>query len=499
MNVLRVPGLVIVISLLVGAMVIDQTRAEPEELVRAQGLPGSTVGTDESSASTWFCAAATPQSNGLAVSEVVLANTQLSTASASISVYQGAVEPVTGAELEFELDVEIEPQSTTSLRLADFAPDAEIVSIAVEVDRGGVIVEKISSGPTGVARSACATEASTNWVTTAGSTVPGSRLQLVVFNPFPDEVTADIDFVSDVGVRAPEGLIGVHIPARSSRLIEVQDFVAAADSITSFVRARSGRVVVESIQSFDGSAVPLGLSVQSGAPVPARSWTFAGVTPAAGPARLTVVNPSEFEARVNVEVYPAGAERFVEPFEVVLQPGQRDVVELESAGRLAEISSFSIVAQSLDGIDIVAGVEQRPAVAEPDPLADLIEEIEVDAPSTGFAASIGQAMESQRLFTTVDIPEADERSALHIFNPADDTFVRVVARIATDGASRDVELEVGPQRTIRVPLTELATGRYSLELEASSPIVATREITGLSSRSWAPLLPAAEPAGESAN
>ena len=125
-----------------------------------------------------------------------------------------------------------------------------------------------------------------------------------------------------------------------------------------------------------------------------------------------------------------------------------------------------------------------------------LEDIVVDAPSTGFASSIGQATASRRLFTTVDITEDDERSALHIFNPAADTFVPVTARISLDGASRDVELEVGPQRTTRVPLTELATGRYTLELIATRPIVATREITGLSSRSWAPLLPIAEPVSD---
>jgi len=490
-NAFRLPGLIIVLALLAGAIAIDQSRSAPVELEAVVGLPGSAVANDSSTSSTWFCAAATPQPGGLADSEIVLANTQAETAGAAISVYRGSSEPSIGLEVT-ELDIDIEPQSITSLRLADLAPEAEVVSIAVEVDRGGVLVEKISSGPTGVARTACSTEASTTWVTTAGSTVPGSRLQLVVFNPFPDPLTVDIDFVSDVGARRPEALTGLGVPARSSRLIEVADFVAASEAITTFVRARSGQIVVESIQSFDGSAVPLGLSVMSGAPALANSWMFAGVSPAAGPARLTVVNPGETEVRVDVEVSPAGAERFVEPFEVVLQPGQRDIVELESAGRLAEIASFSLVARGLDGAQITAAVEQRPAVAEPDPLADIVEEIEIDAPSTGFASSIGQAMPSQRLFTTVDIAAEDERSALHIFNPESDTFVQVTARIAVDGASRDVSVEVGPQRTARVPLTELATGRYSLELIASSPIVATREITGLSSRSWAPLLPLAE-------
>lgn len=494
MNAFRLPGLVIVVSMLIGAVVLDQGRSEPEVLTQGVGLPGSVVAQVDSTSSTWFCAAST-QADGLADSEIVLANTQLEPVTAAISVYRGSSLPSIDAQVD-EQDVVIEAQSTASLRLADMAPDSEVVSIAVEVDHGGVLVEKISSGPTGVARTTCATDASTQWVTTAGSTVPGAQLQLVVFNPFPDEVTVDIDFVSDAGVRRPEPLTGLHVPARSSRIVEVADFVAASEAITSFVRARSGRVVVESIQSFDGSDVPLGLSVMSGAPAVANSWTFAGVTPAAGPATLTIVNPSEEEVRVDVEVYPAGAERFVEPFEVVLQPGQRDVVQLESAGRLAEISSFSLVARGLDGAVIMAGVEQRPAVAEPDPLAEIVEDIEVDAPSTGFASSIGQATPSRRLFTTVDISEDDERSALHIFNPASDTFVPVTARISLDGASRDVELEVGPERTLRIPLTELATGRYTLELIATNPIVATREITGLSSRSWAPLLPIAEAASD---
>ena len=62
----------------------------------------------------------------------------------------------------------------------------------------------------------------------------------------------------------------------------------------------------------------------------------------------------------------------------------------------------------------------------------------------------------------------------------------------TDGASREIPFEVGSQRTSRIPLAEIATGRYSLRLDASGPIVATREITGLSSRSWAPMLPGAD-------
>ncbi len=489
MKVFRLPGLIVVIGLIVGAIILDRGVDLAEAEADAPAVTTvSSVASEGALSSTWFCAAATG-ADGLADSEVVIANTGIEAASAIVSVFEGAPEALIDAPV-VEQEIEIPPLSIESMRLSELAPESATVSVAVEVDRGGVLVDKVSSGPTGVARSACASQASTDWVVTSGSTVPGSSLQLVVFNPFPDFATVDVDFVSEVGTRTPENLIGLTIPSQASRTIDVSDVVAASENISSFVRVRSGRVVVEGIQSFDGGGAPQGLSVISGAPTPAPEWTFAGVTPAAGPARLVVVNPNDTDVRVDVEVFPAGAERFVEPFQVILQAGQNGIVDLVSEGRLAGVSSFSLVARSSDGSGVVVGMEQRPEAEVPDPENEVIVVDEVEVPNTGFAASLGQPVASEQLFTTADISEEDELSTLHVFNPADDTFVTIDATIALDGASRSIELEVGPQRTTQILLAEMGAGRFSLTLEASSPIVATREITGLSSRSWAPLLPA---------
>ena len=487
MKVFRVPGLLIVIGLLVGAVLIDRTIDTTEVETESAAAIVSAVASDDALSSTWFCSAAT-SSDGLADSEVLLANTRATPAQAVVSFFEGAAETLIDAPV-VEQVVQLPPLSIENLRLADFMPDSPIISVAVEVDGGGVLVDKISSGPTGVARTACASDAATDWVVTSGSTVPGSELQLVVFNPFPEFATVDIDFVSEVGTRTPEDLIGLTIPSQASRVIDVGEVVAASETISSFVRARSGQVVVEGIQSFEGGDSPQGLSVVSGSPDPDSEWVFAGVTPAAGPAGLVIVNHNEEEILVDIEVFPASGERFIEPFQVVLQGGQNDVVTLLAEGRLAGISSFSLVASTADGSRFVAGMEQRPETEAEDPENQVIATEDVDVPGTGFAASLGQSLESPSLFTTVDISEDDERSAPHVFNPATDTFVTAVATVAVDGASREVELEVGPQRTVRVPLSELGTGRYSLRIDASGPLVATREITGLSSRSWAPLLP----------
>jgi hypothetical protein len=486
MSAFRIPGLVVVIGLLVGGVVLDRDREPIEPVTTETVAPVPAVAPPDARSSTWFCAAATADEGGLADGLVILSNTTPDPKTAVISVFEGGRQPIAGGEPD-DLVREIDGQSSIDLRLADLAPESALVSIAVEVEGGGVIVEKVVSGPTGVARSACQTEGSADWVVPTGSTIPGARLQLVVFNPFPDDAVVDIDFVTEAGVRQPEDLQALHIPSQSSRLIEIADVVAAAETVSSFVRARRGRVITEAIQSFDGSGDPTGLSIVSGAPAPAETWAFPGVTPALGPARLVVVNPGETIIRADVEVWPSGAERFVEPFELTLRGGQNEIVDLTDVGRLADLDSFTLVVRSIDGPRLVAGLEQRPAAAEPDPLADLIDLPE--APTTGFAASAGQALESLELFSIIEVQEDDDRSALHLYNPAPDTFARIEATIASGGSSRVVNFEVGPLRTARIPLAELATGRYSLQLRSSSPLAAAREVTGLSSRSWAPMLP----------
>lgn len=489
MNAFRIPGLVVVIGILIGGVVLDQNRATVETAAVQLISPVPVVAPENARSSTWFCAAGTADSDGLADALVVLSNTTTSLKTAVVSVFVGGPTPEVGSEVH-ELVLDIDPQSSIDLRLADLAPGNPLVAIAVEMDGGGVFAEKVVSGPTGVDRSDCETEGSPDWVVPSGATVPGARLQLAVFNPFPDDSVVDVTFMTDFGPREPSELNGVHIPSRSVRLIEVDEFVAAAESVSTFVNARSGRVVVEAIQSFDGTGDPLGLSVIAGVPAPAESWTFPGISPSIGPAQLVVVNPSDTLIRVDVEVYPAGGERFVEPFELTLRKGQNAVVPIADEGRLAGIDSFTLVVRSFDGPRIVAGMEQRPNVGESDALTELIDDNE--APRTGFASSPGQARTSTELFTSLNVAEDDSRSALHLFNPAEDTIVTVEATIIAQGATRTVELEVGQQRTLRVPLIDLATGEFTLRLRASGPVVGAREITGLSSRSWSPLLPLEE-------
>lgn len=43
MNAFRIPGLLVIVGLLIGGLVLDQTREPPEVIERAIGLPGTAV------------------------------------------------------------------------------------------------------------------------------------------------------------------------------------------------------------------------------------------------------------------------------------------------------------------------------------------------------------------------------------------------------------------------------------------------------------------------
>ena len=132
MKVFRVPGLIVVIGLLVGAVVVDRGVSLDEVEAQATALAVSSVAPEEALSSTWFCAAATGVEGG-AESELVLANTKLTGARAIVSVFQGGREARIDAPV-VEQAIELAPLSIESLRLADLAPDSEYVSVAVEVD-----------------------------------------------------------------------------------------------------------------------------------------------------------------------------------------------------------------------------------------------------------------------------------------------------------------------------------------------------------------------------
>ena len=94
-------------------------------------------------------------------------------------------------------------------------------------------------------------------------------------NPFPDDATVTIDFATDEGTRQTLRFQNFVVPGRSVVGAYVDEDVTRKSQVSAQVEVGSGRVVVDRIQTFDGTNPALeGITLGLGAPVPAEVWVF---------------------------------------------------------------------------------------------------------------------------------------------------------------------------------------------------------------------------------
>ena len=137
-----------------------------------------------------------------------------------------------------------------ALALADVV-EALLAAALVEVDGGGVAVEHQGGGPHGADVAPCTTSAAPTWHLAWGSTARDARELVVLFTvPQPGDRRRRVRHArrpaSRSGSRGSRG--------RAQRLgIDVGHEVTRAEQVSATFEVRSGRVVVERLQQFDGS------------------------------------------------------------------------------------------------------------------------------------------------------------------------------------------------------------------------------------------------------
>lgn len=241
----------------------------------------------DATSSVWYCAAGSSEADGLAAEAVLVTNVGAEPIDADVTVLpSGDVEPVATT-------VTVEAHSTSSVAIADVLVTPE-PGVVVETFGGDVFVEHRVRRGDDVAFGPCATTASTEWYFASGTTAQGAQQVLVLFNPFGEDASVDVSFVSENGFSQPERLQGLTVPRRSRVSIPIHDEVSRQTSVATHVSARIGRVVAEQMLLFDGSESVggrTGIGVSLGATSLASEWTFpwAG-TPGTGGQAIAVAN-----------------------------------------------------------------------------------------------------------------------------------------------------------------------------------------------------------------
>jgi hypothetical protein len=426
MKTARLTSLVILTGAIAGGLVLDAAEddtptAAPTAVLAGVAIPAARA--EPTLGSTWYCAGGTA-TEGLDADHVVLiANPTDVARTAVVTVLTGTVapagqsidEPVAAGETTTTAPattttaaptttteapppaaqpVELPPQGRVAVRLGDLV-EAELAGAVVEVDGGQISVEHQVTGRYGQATAPCSTTASSTWSFPWGVTARGSRELLVFMNPFPDDATVDISFATNEGVRDPARFQGFVVPGQSVVGAFLEED-ARRDQLSASVRVRGGRLIIDRIQTFDGTDGLSGMTVGLGVPTPAETWMFPlGETGEGLLEQVVVFNPNRDVAEVEVEVRldDPEANEPPEPFELTIPPGRYSSIDLHAEERIPAGVGHALIVRSLNGVPVTA--ERINAAVDP-------------APRRGVAASTGSPVAAPTWYLPGGGPVEDE-------------------------------------------------------------------------------------------
>ncbi len=486
MRAFRWPAIILVVGAMVGAAVFDsQSRPEAEEpgLSAGAALPASI--SDERS--SWFCTAGRLED----VHEVVVINPTESTEVVPVTVFGEVNEQGVPPEPAV-VELTVPAMSEATQPLSAGIETGSFVAAAVETPAGFVVEHAVFSG-SGSDTRPCVDRAAGTWYEPWGATDRGGEMTMVLFNPFPEDAVADLVFATENGVRESLDFVAVVVPGRSvkplligSGVVDVDAVQTPADDdpeagritvasrVSTAVNVRSGRLIAERLQTYDGSGERRGMVVGAAAPSIADAWMYPVGTLREGQRSTVVVfNPTEERAEVDVEII-SDEENPVEPFRLTVLPGQNQSIELSGESRLEGLSDFAMIVRSVNGVGVVSSrVDAGPPSVGDDSVS-------------GLTSTIGTPVVGDSFVLGIPESEVTSGSQVVIANPGGDAIAVVSVEHVSDGERTVLpgleNLEVGIGRRVVIDLAELEVDSGALVIGSSAPVAVGREVIRPASR-----------------
>jgi hypothetical protein len=293
-----------------------------------------------------------------------------------------------------------------------------------------------------------------------------------LFTPFPSDAIATVTFATDDGARTPQAFDAMVIPGGRVTVLDVTSVVTLRDQLATSVSVREGRLIVDQIQTADGSAhTAKGMAVTPAAPRGASVWWFAdGPATQGAKIRFLVQNPGSSSAHVKVDVRldSAGQNGTVSPFEATVQPGAYWTIDLSKDTRVPVGVGFTAVATSDD---------DRPIVV------DRVVTAQAPATPNGFDVALGSPLLSRRWLMPFGSSNLVLKATLIVTNLSATHSVRVSVTTVTDGraaplegTSQVEEIPAGERGGFTVPAGPNAA-TLSLAVSSSAEVVVEERLT----------------------
>lgn len=403
--------------------------------------------------SAWFCAAGTANASGTADANVVIVN-------ASDQAVNAAIRVVTDQGATGTVSVQVAAHERGTLRLADTV-QGNWAAATVTTDGGQVAVSLVAAGNGSVSVTPCASRASASWYFAAGNTDRGATEFLALYNPYPDDASVNVTLETDAGVRNPQALHGLPVPAGSLVMVRLNDYENRRVVLGASIVAPVGRVVVARIQGFNGEgaagssgAPPKGTSVSLGVPHPSTSWTWPYGTKVANESdQYVLYNPAKQDAKVEVLIALTDPAQngTLRPFPVTVPAGSVVTFDVATLTQVPASSTYAVTVRSTNDQPIVA---ERVAIAN-------------TPPATGVSMSPGTPLRATRWVVSA----LDTRGAtayVSIANPGMQPASVVVQRL---GAPPEAPKVIAAGDRLDVSVTNVGQATPSYVVSSDNPIV----------------------------
>lgn len=459
------------IALVVGAVMVsaeEPTKAPDavDPVLDTSRLPSVTA--TDAVAATWYCAGGTATGDGIAELSLLLANDDRRGATAEVTFLGDE-----GQDEVTQVDV---PAHGRARVVASDEVEAAWVGAIVEVRGGRVGVDREVTGPLGFDASSCSAVTSDRWFVPSGSTLRGAEEYLTLFNPFPDAASVDISFATDTGARTPRSLRALSIPGRSVRTVALADIITNRAEVAATVRSRSGRVVVDRVQTYDGTGDPIGTGEAAAPPqglvstpaIPVRAprWIFPGARISTGvTTQIAVYNPGSQTAEVDVALsyQDPKLNPEIEPIALTIRPREQAIVTLNDVPGILSDLDLWVDVRSLDGVPVVA---ERLSFFGP------------DASRQGATASAGSPIAATDWMVAQGGATRSRSATVQVVNPGDTSAIITV--ITLSEGDRDVlesareEIGPGDRRSLDIAGAGAAA---TVLVHSSKPVVVSSSLS----------------------
>ena len=251
------------------------------------------------------------------------------------------------------------PYGTVTVPMSSFESKKHFSGVSV-VAQGGrpVAAESVSFGSQ-LVKSPCQSTPGFFWIVTGLYTFARDSANVAIYNPFATPAVVDVSALTASGEVVPGNFQGIIVGPGQTTVINLDRVIPPTSNLAVVVRARSGRIVVGSLQT-RSDKYARGLAVPQATIRPSTLWDYSYVrTSQSSSSEITVSNPSSTVAKVRVHLTTSfsnikstlpGAHvtsvlETIPPF---------STVSVGLSGELAIPSDgvFSVKVRSLDGVGV---------------------------------------------------------------------------------------------------------------------------------------------------